>query len=471
MVLGNLNEFDVYAEKLVKENHIPGVGIGLNRYGERFYEKGFGYRDVENKLPITPDTIFGIASMTKSFTCVAIMQLQEAGKLSVHDGILKYLPEFHTADMEKTKQITIHHLMTHTGGIPPISTHVFARKRSIDQDPSAKDYLDLDLVQNAGDAIDTYDDMFDFIAALDFQPLDQPGQSFSYSNDSYGLLGVIIARASGQSYEEYVSDHILKPAKLERTFFDLEKLASFDDVTTLYAAKTTEDGVTVYPTEVWWDAPAMRAVGYLKSTINDILRYLEIYRNEGMVDGVQILSKESIAQMLYPHFEYNNGIFYGYGLRITPDYYGDTLIEHGGGLKGVSSLMFMVPEKGLTGVALSSLASVPSGRMLMGALNVLSGRAADATNVHYKSEPIDEVELKKFAGIYKSGEGMHVQIDLKDGQLRHLTGGSYNPLRHVGNHTFVGIEKNKQEPIRFISNEEGIVDRIYYSSRQILRAE
>ena len=213
-----------YANKLVEENHIPGVGVGINKNGERLYEKGFGHRDVENGLEITPDTIFGIASMTKSFTCVAIMQLQEAGKLSVHDKILKYLPEFRTADMEKTKQITIHHLMTHTAGIPPISTHVFARKRSIDQDPSAKDYLDLDLVNNTGRAIDTYDDMFDFIAELNYQPLGSPGTSFSYSNDSYGLLGVIISRASGQSYEDYVTENILKPAKLERTFFDLDEI-------------------------------------------------------------------------------------------------------------------------------------------------------------------------------------------------------------------------------------------------------
>ena len=466
-----MSNFEVYANKLVEENHIPGVGVGLNKNGERLYEKGFGHRDVENGLEITPDTIFGIASMTKSFTCVAIMQLQEAGKLSVHDKILNYLPEFRTADMEKTEQITIHHLMTHTAGIPPISTHVFARKRSIDQDPSAKDYLDLDLVNNTGSAIDTYEDMFDFIAELNYEPLASAGTSFSYSNDSYGLLGVIISRVSEQSYEDYVTDHILKPAKLERTFFDLKKLDSFENVTRLYAAKTTEEGVTVYPTEIWWDAPAMRAAGYLKSTINDILRYLEIYRNEGMVDGVRILSKESVNQMVYPHFEYSNGIFYGYGLRITPDYYGETLIEHGGGLKGVSSLMFMLPEKGLTGVALSSLASVPSGRLLMGALNVLEGRQAEATHVQFETKPIDEKELEKFVGSYTSGEGMSVKIDVKDGQLRHFTGGTYNPLRHVGQNTFVGIEKNKQDTIRFISNEKGVVDRVFYGSRQILRDE
>jgi CubicO group peptidase (beta-lactamase class C family) len=470
-LMKNMFNFEVYANQLVEENHIPGVGVGINENGERLYEKGFGHRDVENGLEITPDTIFGIASMTKSFTCVAIMQLQEAGKLSVQDKILKYLPEFRTADMVQTKNITIHHLMTHTAGIPPISTHVFARKRSIDQDPSAKDYLDLDLVNNTGQAIDTYDEMFDFIAALNYQPLADPGTSFSYSNDSYGLLGVIISRVSGQAYEDYVTDHILKPAKLERTFFDLEKLESFKDVTRLYAAKTTEEGVSVYPTEIWWDAPAMRAAGYLKSTINDILRFLEIFRNDGMVDGVRILSQESVDQMLYPHFEYNTGIYYGYGLRITPDYYGDTLIEHGGGLKGVSSLMFILPEKGLTGVALSSLASVPSGKLLMGALNVLGGREADATHVHFETKPIDAKELNKFVGSYKSGEGMNVQIDVKNGQLTHFTGGAHNPLRHVGHNTFVGIEKNKQDTIRFMSNEEGVVDRVFYGSRQILRDE
>ena len=463
--------FEDYAKKLIEENHIPGVGVGLNRDGERLYEKGFGHRDVENELKITSNTIFGIASMTKSFTCVAIMQLQEAGKLSVHDKILKYLPEFKTSDMKKTEQITIHHLMTHTAGIPPISTHVFARKRSIDRDPSAKDYLDLDLVNNTGSAIDTYEDMFKFIADLNYKPLGSPGTSFSYSNDSYGLLGVIINRASGQSYEDYVSEHILQPAKLERSFFDLEKLEIFEDVTTLYAAKTTKEGITVYPTEVWWDAPAMRAAGYLKSTINDILRFLEIFLNEGMVDGVRILSTESTNQMIHPHFEYEKGIYYGYGLRITPDYYGTKLVEHGGGLKGVSSLMVVLPEKGLTGVALSSLASVPSGRLLMGALNVLEGRQADATHVQFETEPIDEKELDNFVGSYTSGEGMNVQIKVNEGQLKHLSEGVYNPLRHVGNNCFVGIKKNKQDTIRFILDEKGVVDRIFYGSRQILKDE
>ena len=469
IVKTNLKSFEEYAETLMGEHHIPGAGLGLNKDGQRLYDKGFGFRDVEKELVVTPDTIFGIASMTKSFTCVAIMQLQEAGKLSVHDKVVQYLPEFRTSDIEKTKQITIHHLMTHTSGLPPISTHVYARKRSIDSDPSAKDYLDLDLINNAGSAIDTYEDMFNFIAELDFELLGTPGTSFSYSNDSFGILGVVINRVSGQAYEDYVNEHILKRAKMERSFFYLEEMENYENVTTLYAAKKTEEGVNVYATPIWWDAPAMRAAGYLKSTVNDILKYLEIFRNEGIIDGERILTKESVEQMMYPHVEYDQGKFYGYGLRITPDYYGTPLIEHGGGLKGVSSLMFVLPEKGLTGVALTSLASVPAGKLLMGALNVVEGRQANASHIHYETEDIDVNELDKFVGSYKSGEGMNVRIDLKDGHLRHYSEGIYNPLRHIGDNCFVGTLRNKEDTIRFIMDNEGVVDRVFYGSRQILK--
>src|SRR5690625_2957109 len=147
-----MSTFEHQAKQLIEKEQIPGVSLALNEDGTRIYEQGFGYRHVENQLPVTPDTVFGIASMSKSFTCVAIMQLQEAGKLTVHDPVIKHLPNFRLPYPSYAEQITIHHLMTHTSGIPPLKTHVFARKRSIDQDPAAKDY-GLNLVDNEGDEI------------------------------------------------------------------------------------------------------------------------------------------------------------------------------------------------------------------------------------------------------------------------------------------------------------------------------
>ena len=457
--------FEEYAFKMMEKHYIPGVGIGINKEGKRLYEQDFGFRDVEKKLPVNADTVFGIASMTKSFTCVAIMQLQELGKLSVHDKVIKYLPDFRTADLEKTKEITIHHLMTHTAGLPPISTHVYARKRSIDQDPSAKDY-GLDLVNHPGAAIDTYEEMLDFIAGLDFKLLGDPGTAYSYSNDSFGLLGIIVSRVSGQAYEEYVTEHILQPANMQNSFFDITNIDTLDNITTLYAAKHSTDGVEVYAAPLWWDAPSMRAVGYLKSSVNDILKFLEIFRNNGVVGEERILTSESVDQMIYPHVEFEKGRFYGYGLRIIPDYFGTTFINHGGGLKGVSSFMGVIPEKGLSGVILSNLSDVPTDKLLMGAINVLEDREASATHLHFESYHMPEEDFIPFVGIYKSGEGMKVVVKVVNNQLAIISGVTISPLRCIGENLFI---VNEEDRIQFLPDQTGVIDRIFYASRQILK--
>src|SRR5699024_6426158 len=144
------------------------------------------------------------------------------------------------------------------------------------------------------------------------------------------------------------------------------------------------DDNSVYEAPVWWDAPAMRAAGYLKSTAHDMLRYTEIFRNAGVVDDVRILSEESVKQMTYPYIETDPGKYYGYGLMITPDYYGNTLIEHGGNLKAIASLMTIIPELGVTGIVLTNLAGVPATTLLMGALNVYQGKDATASHVAYE---------------------------------------------------------------------------------------
>ncbi len=329
--------FEKEVANVIEKHQIPGTGIGINFQGKRLYDKGIGYRNVEKQLPVTSDTIFGIASMTKSFTCVAIMKLQEQGKLSVHDQIVTYLPEFNVPNETYRKQITIHHLMTHTAGLPPLNTHKYARKRSVDADDSAKDY-GLDLIEDDGKPLDTYEQFFDYMSQIEFEMLGEPGTQYSYSNDSYGLLGVIISRVSGQSYESYVEEHILQPAGMDNSFFSLKELKNRDNVTVLYASKKENDKKIVYPAPIWWDAPTMRAGGYLKSTVHDILRYLEIIRTKGMVDSERILTVESVNELIHPHVQVSPGNFYGYGFSIIPDYYGSTLIQHGSGLKGVSSL-------------------------------------------------------------------------------------------------------------------------------------
>lgn len=464
-----MQQFDEYAQKVIEQHAIPGVAIGVNREGQRIYEKGFGYRNMNEGLGVTADTVFGIASMTKSFTAVAIMKLQELGKLSVHDKITTHLPEFKTPDVGKTEEMTIHHFLTHTAGLPPLSSHLYARKRSIEKDPSIKDYPGLDLSKHQGDPIDTYEELMGYIGRLDIQLLDEPGKAFSYSNDAYGLLGAIISRVSGQSYEDFVKEYILQPAGMLNSSFFIEDYKDNKNVTTLYATKKVDGEVKAYEAPLWWDAPSMRAGGYLKSTVNDVLQYKEIFRNEGVVGDTRILSKESVEQLIYPHVEFEPGKYYGYGVVVIPDYYGGTLVEHGGGLKGVSSRMFVVPERGISGVILTNLAGVPAGDLLMAALNVAEGRDIEAPVVKAASKSIQADNLEQFVGTFTSEEGMKVQFELVENQLVLRLGDDCFPMRAIDENLFVTNIKSGEEVIRFIEDEKGHVERVAYHLRQIYK--
>lgn len=464
--MANLKNFESYANEIIEKFQIPGVSIGIDKYAQPFYYQGFGYRNKEEKLAVTPDTVFGIASVTKSFTCVGIMQLQEAGKLSVHDKVIKYLPEFKTPDAEKTAQITIHHFMTNSSGLPPLPSLVYANKRSFDQDPSTKDYPGLDVAESEQGPIDTHEELMEFIAGLDFDLLGPPGIHFSYSNDAFSLLGAIIERVSGQKYEEYIKEHILIPAGMHHSTFDLSDLAEYDNITMSYAKKEEDGKTVVYQAPVWWDAPAMRAAGYLKSTVHDMLRYTEIYRKKGIVHGTRILSEESVKAMTYPYIETEPGSYYGYGLTVTPDFFGYKLIEHGGNLKAIASLMSIIPDLGITGMILTNLAAVPAGPLLRAALHDTIGQEIGASHMTFQEREITEEEIKRFVGTYMSNEGAKITIGLDEGDITFFSQGEYHPIKCIGENLFDVNVKDQQEIVRFIENANGEVDRIAYHYRQ-----
>ena len=465
-----MKSFEEFTEELISKHQIPGVGIGFAHNGTAVYEKGFGYRNVEKQLPVTMDTVFGIASVTKSFTCAAIMQLQEDGKLNVHDPVVKYLPEFSTPS-EKTGEMTIHHFMTHTAGLPPLPSLIYANKRSLEADPSVDDYPGLDIKDKDQEPIDTYEQLMRYIGGLDFELLGDPGTEYSYSNDAYALLGAIIERVSGINYERYVKEYILEPAGMINSCSLIEELDDSADITSLYAVKKTDDGDVVYEAPVWWDSPAMRPAGYLKSTIRDMLNYAEIFRNKGMVADKQILSPESVQQMIFPHFEISPGRYYGYGFMVTPDYHGATLVEHGGNLKAIASQLCIIPEKGITGMILTNLAGVPATAIMSGALNGIEGRAVDANHFNFEDYPILLEKLMEYEGTYTSNEGMSLSGIINNGILEFTMKGITFPFQSVGEDLFLATVNDQTEVVRFIRNTQGEITRMAYHHRQFPKVE
>lgn len=454
--------FEAYAQRLIDLYDIPGLALGVAREGEPVYLHGFGHRNREQGLPMGVDTVCGIASCTKSFTGVAIMQLQEAGLLSVHDPLVKFVPEFRTPDPEQTGRITLHHLLTHTAGLPPLPTLRHAMAPSMRGDNSLPPEAQAKIAEIT--PIETFEQLVEFLNTTEYQLLGAPGVHFSYSNDSYGLLGLVIERVTGKAYEAYVEEKILVPAGMTRSSFDVPSAERWGDVATLYAGKQKEGGapgdLEIFASPSWQQTGPMTAGGGLRSTVRDMLRYAEIYRTGGKVGETRILSADSVAAMTRPYAQVSGNTYYGYGLMVIPGYQGVTLVEHGGSLKGVASLFTIVPERGLTGAVLTNLGGVPSAQILLGALNAEMSVPMETARTTLGTHVCTEAELAQYSGEYTSGEGVTISVSVKEGGLQvAMKGFTTADLFFVpaGVHLFKGKVKETEMTLRFMPDETGAI--------------
>lgn len=219
---------------------------------------------------------------------------------------------------------------------------------------------------------------------------------------------------SGQKYEDYVIENILQPAGMLSTSFYLDDLKE-KEVTKIYMPRALNGEITAVETMNWWDTPVQRAAGFLKSTVADMVKFMEIFRTGGTVGTKQILEKDSVEQMVQVHSWHNPFIQqgYGYGLSIIPNYFGSKLLEHAGGIKGGSSQIFMIPEKGLSGVVLTNILNTAPTAILNSAFNCIENRPLKATHVGSDNNNWKTPALSNYVGMYKSESlNLTVFVDL-----------------------------------------------------------
>lgn len=446
--------YEEFAESLVNAYKTPGAIVALNN---QIYEKGFGYRDKENELPVTADTIFGIGSITKSMTSIAILQLQEKGNLSVDDYIKAYIPEI---TFKGSDEITLHHLMTHTSGIPPLNTLFYANKRSMERDGSFDVQIKLGLpLEREQDSIDTYDEFIGYLNSLSFDLLDEPGKSFSYSNDGYALLGIIIERVSGLPYEHYIEKNIFTPLGMKSSFLNPNQLD--EQAARQYDIDPTAETPAIKYSPEWWDAPVMWAAGYVKSTANDMLRYSDVFLNKS--NG--ILTEESLTAMTAQYIEIEPGRYYGYGVMITPDFFGTTLIEHGGGIKGVTAHFAVLSEKNIAAICLTNIAGAPAESLLRGALQSEMDIAPDKKAAKYDDYTLSEADCKAITGVYKSNEGQTIKVYEKDKAIFVEIQGAQIPTQAVSSRAVTITMQGTDFLLQF---KDG---RLHFGFRQLLKSE
>ena len=186
------NELNAVLQETMQRWDIPGLGVGLVENGEITYVRGFGLQSLATHTPVTPNSIFCVASITKCFVATAVMQLVEQGVLQLDAPLVQYLPEFRLDD-ERYRQITLRQILSHTSGMP-------------DSDEAEYEELIAHPEYDEG-APERY-----VHALVSHKMVAAPGERFAYSNIAYNVLGYLIARISGQTFEDYMKEHVLGPA-------------------------------------------------------------------------------------------------------------------------------------------------------------------------------------------------------------------------------------------------------------------
>ncbi len=335
-------QIDAILRAYAVEKKIPGMVWGVVIDNRLAHVGTFGVRDRVSNAPVTGDTTFRIASMTKSFTALAILKLRDEGKLSLEDPVAKWIPEF--ANMElptrDTPPLRIRQLLSHSTGFPEDNPWG-------DQQLSATDAM-LDEWLRKGIPFST-----------------PPGTRYEYSNYAFGLLGRVVTRASGMPYEKYMRQEILSKLHMDGTTFE------FSDV----PAASRAVGYRLKPDRTYGEEPPLPhgvfgSMGGLLTTATDLGKYVAFHltawppRDDAETGPVRRASVREMAHLWTPAnltASYANGVLqaseagYGFGLRVSSDCRFEHIVAHGGGLPGFGSYMAWLPEYGVGIFAVATL--------------------------------------------------------------------------------------------------------------------
>mgnify|MGYP001039829126 CR=1 FL=1 len=375
----DFSRVEAFVLDTMRESRTPGLSLALISDGKIVYARGFGFRDVASGLAATPRTLYGIGSVTKSFTSLAIMQLVEQGKISLDDPVEKFVPDIPKTFGESPK---IHHLLSHSSGLPALGYAEAFISGVLGFDHS---WL----------PVSTPEDVITFMKNANEWAVSKPGERFFYLNEGYVVLGYIISKLVGTSYEEYVSQKILRPLRMERTTFSKADVDKESDKATPYIID--KDGKHVpagFPYGINPD-------GGLISNVIDLSNYLRMCIDRGEFNGKRVLSKKMFEAMEQPRirlpYEYFGNESYGYGWSITPDFSGHKLVGHGGSVGVHTAYVGYISEKNVGASVLANPSNYPLSRIGMYALAQLIG--ADPNSLPFvKREKI----LGKLQGEYET---------------------------------------------------------------------
>jgi CubicO group peptidase (beta-lactamase class C family) len=329
----SLDDFDAIVTKAMAEAKIPGLSVAIVRDGKVVYAKGFGYRDVERKLPVTTDTLFAIGSVSKSFTSLVFGILNDEGKVDWDRPIRTYLPTFQIDDPIATEHATPRDLLSHRTGLARYDLIWYSSNFTREDLVSRLQYLKSDREFRSG---------------------------YEYNNLMITTMGYLEGRIANSSWEDLVRSRIFEPLGMQKSNFSVTDSQKSSDFSQPYSLK--KDIVSKVPFK---NVDAIGPAGSINSSINDLSRYVIFQLGDGTYNGKRIVSQNNLRLVHtgqtpitgLPEFFTQNGLgpmTYAMGW-VDTTYRGHHMVWHNGGIDGFYSLLTMLPEDKIGVVILTNL--------------------------------------------------------------------------------------------------------------------
>lgn len=427
--------FDSYLQKLAEDGKYPGVAVTIRGPDGIVFDKGYGKRSIAKDLDVDTDTMFGVASMSKSMVGLACCILHVEGKMSIYDPISKYFPDFKIPGIPD-ECITVDAMMQHRAGIPPMEPLEWSiAMNSIERDSKWYRYM----LKTAPNKMDRIEQIIEYISKGDYEPLGMPGEYMSYSNEGYAILSYIVDKASGTTLEEFLKERVFEPIGMARSVLDYDcseaREISDGNITSLFEmveGKLLED-------DNWSVLPPFRGCACVKSTSRDMSAYYKCLADKGVCNGRQVIPAEAVELMVGDRFPVTVEPYYCCGLdkRKVKDI---VICEHSGGLHGVSSHGGFT-SNGYSMAVLCNAGDYDMDPFIWACYGLVNGwdykeplRWAEPTGTVF-SMP------EALCGDYLAKEGVpaHTIVRIEDGKLKAKYGERDVDLLHCGGTVFAAV--------------------------------
>ncbi|MEO5997081.1 MAG: serine hydrolase [Chitinophagaceae bacterium] len=456
---------DKYIDSILKDWHIPGLALGIVYKDQLIYSRGYGYRNLEQKLPVEATTLFPIASNTKLFTATAAAMLEEEGQIDLDKPVRNYMPTLIFINDELNTKVTLRDMLSHRTGLPRYDAIW------VGSDISRKDAISKVVYMKP---------------RLGFR------EGYIYNNMMYASAGLVLETVTGKSWENIIGEKIFKPLQMNATVFSKDDMVKYGNYAIGYFEKDSTR--QLLPKKFDVQSVALGPAGIIKSSVEDMSHWMIAQLNDGLYQGKQTISSKAIKETLVPNIiadkeskydELSNAL-YAMGRNIET-YKGYKIATHTGSVDGFYSNLTLVPalklgvfmiHNGEAGGSLRTVMAFPVIERLLGlsitpwSQRYLADYKIAVARDKHVSDSVKATQAKgtspshalsSYAGTYTSPLYGSMMIELVDDGLTIAFKKIRSPLLHFHYDQFITNVEGTDLPsfrLNFLTNSKGEINSI-----------